>query len=218
MRNIYVQNIAIFSVNSNQTKILQKIYNESTIDIEELYQQAEELGDEDIHEQVLFLADVLALPIFDEEIQTKDSYPQVFKTMFQKILAIPSRTVLGNSALDLLGHFAVAQKGQEMEYYTQFYKFISKFRLQNNYQLSLLKDQFQTAIAMQFFINQQYKFEQEHEPTSLLVKNYFKFKTTIIFHMLAFVNKDDYTSEEDIDKLRQMYQVQYEQATDEELN
>lgn len=36
--------------------------------------------------------------------------------------------------------------------------------------------------------------------------------------MLAFVNKDDYTEEEEIDQLRQMYQVNYEQATDEELN
>ena len=40
------------------------------------------MGDEDVHEKVLFLADVLALPIFENEVQTKDAYPQVFKTLY----------------------------------------------------------------------------------------------------------------------------------------
>lgn len=48
---------------------------------------------------------------------------------------------------------------------------------------------------MNYFLDAVYEQKYKNLPESVIGKNYFKFKTTIILHMIAFVDKDKITQE-----------------------
>ena len=161
MRHMAIQLLIIPSAQATQVPILRRMFEKEDHDWERVKQEAEELKEGEVHPEVLFLADVLTLPIFENAENTPGKIPAPFDILYRNILAIPQKILRGNAALKVLGHYAISKPNEQKQYYKKMYTLLQKFRLQNNFDLELLENHIQTTIALNFFIDQQYEFERK---------------------------------------------------------